>query len=159
MKMIVVFILLFSTLTTQASTSAENFRCWADPGFYGVIKIDVVAKLMCVTGFDGVNYDCDQQAVAVVPLVDVQDSTVDFYGDRIQAKTFHAQSSDKSNDAVLTVYLKDYPRRYFPEFNVSLADLKMNNIFWPYSYKWSAKPIGEITDDQLYCLSEQYFIK
>lgn len=158
MKFIIVFSLLLTTLTAHASTSAENFRCWADPGFDGVLKIDVVSKLMCVTGFDGQNYDCNDQAVEVVPLVDIKVSTINFYGEKIQTKVFHAQSLDKSKDAILTVFLKDYPRPYFPNFRVSPADLKMNSIFWPYTYEWTSNPAGQFTDGQLYCLSERYFI-
>jgi hypothetical protein len=157
MKLFILFLSFYFSINAQAKPNPGNFRCWADPGFNGVIKIDVVAKKACVTGFGGQNYECDEKAQAVVNISDVQDIETIFLGESVTAKVFTVQSSNQLNEAHLTIYMKEYERPSFPQNKVFLTDLNMNTNFWPYSYKWTEAPNGKIAFGQLYCLSEKYF--
>lgn len=133
----------------------NNYRCWADPGFHGVLKFDLENNLACVTGFGGQNYDCKRHGVEVLPIVHVQDGVELIFGQKIAIKTIRVQSSDMSREAELKIYMLEFSRPYFGHYLVLPADLKINKPFWPYEHSWQSFPDGQFQPGELYCLREK----
>lgn len=158
MKLTLLLILL-SLSSKSWAANPENYRCWSDPGFSCVIKIDVENKKVCSTGCGGADYECDSSK-KVVELTGVSHSQEAIGADKFPAQLFTASSKDGSTKLEIAIFDMEFPRPDFPQHTVSPANLRVSSGLFGYpTSEWTRKPDGIFNwDTDFYCLSEKYFV-
>lgn len=154
------FILILAVLNTALwaqGASKDNWRCWADPGFAGVIKIDAENNLVCSTGYNGVDYECKGNP-RLMKLISTSSTEAVVNNQTLPAVKFLAASENGTEQMELTLISLEFPRPYFPQHMVSPANIQINTGLFGYpSSTWSRPFDGKFQDGELYCLSERYF--
>ena len=159
MKLNLYLIVFFFPLVSIAANPA-NYRCWSDPGYFCVIKIDVENKKVCSTGCDGKDYECSNPN-RIIELTDVSNVMETAGAEKIPAKLFKASAVDGSTNLEIAIFDQEFVRPFFPEHMVSPANLRVSSHLFGYpTTEWTRKPDGIFNmDADFYCLSERYFAK